>query len=96
MSFGHSTPSMAAQFAVETSAKRLCLIHLSPRYRPITSFPPAGKTVTSADVQALLKTGENAELLRHEAETWVKKAGADCQVHVAEDFMVLEVPQRKP
>ena len=31
VSFGHSTPTMAAEFALKTSVKRLCLFHLSPR-----------------------------------------------------------------
>ena len=33
--FGHSTPAMAVEFAVKIGAKRLCLTHLSPRYKPI-------------------------------------------------------------
>jgi ribonuclease Z len=43
--FGHSTPEMAAKFALESKSKRLCINHLSPRYRPISSIKN-GKIVT--------------------------------------------------
>merc|ERR1712150_42614 len=34
VSHGHSTPDMAAQFAIDANANVLCLTHVSPRYRP--------------------------------------------------------------
>ena len=36
--YGHSTPEMAATFALASKAKRLCINHLSPRYRPLSSI----------------------------------------------------------
>lgn len=32
--YGHSTPDMAVQVALKAKAKRLCLTHLSPRFKP--------------------------------------------------------------
>jgi ribonuclease Z len=40
--YGHSTPEMAANFALAAKAKRLCINHLSPRYRPISSIKSSG------------------------------------------------------
>ena len=42
--YGHSTPEMAAKFAVEAKAKRLCINHLSPRYRPISAAKTGKKS----------------------------------------------------
>ena len=36
--YGHSTPEMAATFALASKAKRLCINHISPRYRPISTI----------------------------------------------------------
>ena len=36
VSFGHSTPSMAADVAYKLNAQHLILSHVSPRYRPIS------------------------------------------------------------
>jgi len=100
VTYGHSTPEMAARFAVKTRVKRLCLFHLSPRYRPST---------TSEDGDAICPPEggqETGEKLKREAEQAVKDLTSGTegrrreglrkpQVYVAEDFMVLEVPPNK-
>jgi len=35
--YGHSTPEMAAAFAASVRAKLLCITHVSPRYKPVSS-----------------------------------------------------------
>jgi len=95
ISFGHSTPEMAAEFALKTGAQKLCLFHLSPRYRPVNSYPPPESgQVSAADVKSL-EQEETGEKLRLEAEQTIRKSGKDCPVYVAEDFMVIELPLNK-
>jgi len=93
LAYGHSTPDMAADFAVKTKARRLCLFHLSPRYRPSSSFGTAAATSEDA---ASLENDETGDKLRREAQAAIDRATppSDCQVYVAEDFMVLEVPSK--
>ena len=71
--YGHSTPSMAAQFAIKVKGRKLCLTHLSPRYKPIS-------LLKSEDT-------ETAHIIWAEAKKYLEENNAkDVQVVVAEDF----------
>ena len=72
--YGHSTPTMAAEFAVKVQAKKLCLNHVSPRYKPMEE----------TDDEAT----ESAKILLLEAEAHLAKVGCQSiEVIVAEDFL---------
>merc|ERR1712223_1399420 len=71
--YGHSTPSMAAKFAIKVKGKKLCLTHLSPRYKPISMVKPE-ETETAHIIFAAAK--------KHLQENNAK----DIQLVVAEDF----------
>ena len=73
--FGHSTPSMAAEVAMETQAKNLILFHVSPRYKPLSL---CDKTSQEED---------SAQILLNEALKHLEDNGrTDVNVIVAEDF----------
>ncbi|TRY61739.1 hypothetical protein TCAL_09257 [Tigriopus californicus] len=76
--YGHSTPKMAAAFAAEINAQRLCLFHVSPRYRPISS-------VTTSENE---EDAENlsAKILLDEAQNHLTKMEFKCGLDIAEDF----------
>lgn len=77
--YGHSTPRMAAAFAVKTKAKKLCLTHVSPRYKPI-----------STDEAKLDEEGDkSAKILLDEAQQFINESASHCEVTVAEDFFEL-------
>ena len=86
---GHSTPDMAAQFAIDANTKMLCLTHVSPRYRPsIESGIEGSQNATTG------KADENylfADILREEAQAYMEEQNKKIEVLVAEDFMVLPV-----
>ena len=72
--FGHSTSSMAAEFAVKVKCRKLCLTHLSPRYKPLSD-------TTANDV-------ESAKIIRNEAQCYLEEnEGQDVKLIVAEDFI---------
>jgi ribonuclease Z len=87
---GHSTPDMAAQFALEAKSRVLCLTHVSPRYRSRSSINIEENTKE----ESTQKSEENylfADLLREEAQAYIDKNNGKIEVLVAEDFMVLPV-----
>ena len=72
--YGHSTPTMAAEFAVKVKARKLCLSHVSPRYKPIE------ETDT--------ETTESVKILLLEAKAYLDKVGCQSiEVIVAKDFL---------
>lgn len=81
---GHSTPAMAADFALKVGAANLCLNHFSPRYKPLSHSKACPEE-------------ESAEKLRLEAETHLAGRLSECRVVAAEDLMVLSVERgRRP
>ena len=77
--YGHSTPAMAAEFAIKVGAKRLCLTHLSPRYLPMSQ---EGKETD----------GKSARIILQEARSYmIENAREEVAVEVAEDFFEIEV-----
>ena len=84
---GHSTPDMAAQFAIDANTGLLCLTHVSPRYRP--SANDAIEEDVSKD--KLSEHSLFADRLKDEAIDYLSKAKAHIEVLVAEDFMVVPV-----
>ena len=89
--YGHSTPSMAAEFAHKVSAAKLCLTHVSPRYRPFKM----GSVVEVDDSVSDAAEGEgktrSAMVLLREARHRLGELGAKCSAFIAEDFYELEV-----
>ena len=86
---GHSTPDMAAQFAIDTKATTLCLTHVSPRYRP-----SAGSEIEEPIKTPTEKKEENnlfAEILKNEAQAYMNQKEQNINVLVAEDFMMIPV-----
>jgi len=77
---GHSTPGMAAAVARACRARRLVLTHFSQRYKP----GPSHQDGDEDDV---------AELKR-QAERALQDSGVE--VTLAEDFLTLPVPLRRP
>ena len=72
--FGHSTSSMAAEFAVKVKCRKLCLTHLSPRYKPLSD-------TTANDV-------ESAKIIKNEAQYYLEENDAKgIKLIVAEDFI---------
>ena len=83
LEYGHSTPSMAAAFAVSVKAKKLCLTHLSPRYKPIEEG--------SGDEHE-----ETAKVLLDEAKAHISKfASTLIAVEVAYDFFEDTIERKK-
>ncbi len=81
--YGHSTPKMAAEFAAAVGAKRLCLTHVSPRYKPISS--------TEVD-----KRDSSAQVLLNEARQYLDELKyTNCEVLIAEDFFELSLEKRQ-
>lgn len=78
--YGHSTPSMAAQMAIEAGAKKLILFHLSPRYKPI------GNDEKDGDV--------TAQIILDEAVKYMANKNANIDVVVAQDFTEVEIPRK--
>ena len=87
--YGHSTPDMAAKFAVLTNAKTLCITHVSPRYRPLCDCSlNSGEELDQKDTITV-------DILRKEAENYIKTVKSKIKVVIAEDFMVLPVKKLK-
>jgi len=84
ISFGHSTPSMAADIALRSNAKQLVLFHVSPRYKPV-----------SLSVDQMKDNDTSASILLQEAEQYVTSNNKHMQVFVAEDFMQLDINRKK-
>ncbi len=79
--YGHSTPDEAAAFAARVRARRLCLTHLSPRYRPISEGD--NREEREGD-------GKSARIILDEAKAYLASKGHDdMEVMVAEDFYEL-------
>jgi len=70
--YGHSTPSMAVDFSVKIKAKKMCLTHLSPRYKPISLSK-------EDDI-------ETAKIILSEAKYCLEQKESKTEVVVAEDF----------
>lgn len=75
MEFGHSTPKMAAEFALKVNARQLCLTHVSPRYKPVS--------------QSNEDDTDSAQKLLNEAVTSL--GDSTCVANVAEDFTEISV-----
>lgn len=77
---GHSTPEMAAAVAKACCARTLVLYHFSQRYKPC----------------ALQKEGDDDDVseLKRQAEDVLRGSGAE--VILAEDFLTLAIPLRRP
>uniref|UniRef100_A0A3P8RYV7 ElaC ribonuclease Z 1 n=1 Tax=Amphiprion percula TaxID=161767 RepID=A0A3P8RYV7_AMPPE len=77
---GHSTPEMAAAVAQACCAQRLVLHHFSQRYKP----------------SSLQKEGDedNVSELQRQAEEALQDSGVE--VILAEDFLSLPIPLRRP
>ena len=86
--YGHSTPDMAAKFAVLTKAKTLCITHVSPRYRPLSVCNENCNEPNQQDTTT-------AEKLKTETERYLKSVNSKIQVVIAEDFLVLPVLRAK-
>ena len=87
---GHSTPEMAATFALEAKTKILCLTHVSPRYRP----KPSTNLSEGIGEESNVNSDESylfADRLKKEAQEYINKVNGNIDVLVAEDFMVLPV-----
>ena len=83
LEYGHSTPSMAAAFAVSVKAKKLCLTHVSPRYKPIEE---------GADDN----NEETAKVLLDEAKAHISKFSTiPIEVKVAYDFFEDTIDRKK-
>ena len=85
--YGHSTPEMAAKFAVLANSNKLCLIHLSPRYRPKLSLE---FEETERDINKSEET-ITSDILKNEAEQYLRTVDSKIEVVVADDFLVLPV-----
>jgi ribonuclease Z len=80
--FGHSTPTMAAEFAFNVKAKLLCLTHVSPRYKPVSEVKDSNKDSKDYSAQVLL----------NEAEAFlVLKSSTTTKVTIVEDFQEEEI-----
>ena len=90
--YGHSTPEMAASFALQAQARKLCITHVSPRYRPASnSVDVSSTTGEPTKKKANHEDGVSADLLKNEAEEFLQNANSGIEVIVAEDFMVVPV-----
>uniref|UniRef100_UPI00358FB73A zinc phosphodiesterase ELAC protein 1 isoform X2 n=1 Tax=Myxine glutinosa TaxID=7769 RepID=UPI00358FB73A len=77
---GHSTPRVAATFAVECHVRRLLLTHFSQRYKPLEP----GEDGASEEAKDVM-------ILKKQAEAVMGKG----TVQLAQDLIVVEVPLRK-
>ena len=84
--YGHSTPEMAANFANLVNAKKLCLTHFSPRYKPHSRI--IDKTQSSLEK---IDAGLSADILKSEADHYLQGIQNKMEVLIAEDFFVLPV-----
>ncbi len=97
--FGHSTPGMAADFAHKIGAKKLCLTHVSPRYKPFQGSQRAddggGGSGSSQAEGTEQRCGDeksqSAKILLDEAQRRLQEIGSMCEVVIAEDFYELPV-----
>ena len=79
--FGHSTPAMAVQVAVECKAAHLVLFHLSARYKPLS--------LCSAE------DPESAGIIEREAKEELSKLNIhEMRITVAEDFSEVLIPKK--
>ena len=70
--YGHSTPSMAAKFAVKVNCRKLLLNHLSPRYKPLSE-------VQDEEI--------SANIIKYEARKYLDENGGEqIKLVVAEDM----------
>ena len=84
--YGHSTPAMAAEFAHKVSAAKLCLTHVSPRYKPFQSAGCEGKESEADEGKS-----RSAKILLDEARERLGELVSACSVFIAEDFYEVEV-----
>ncbi|KAM8886079.1 zinc phosphodiesterase ELAC protein 1 isoform 3-T3 [Spinachia spinachia] len=77
---GHSTPGMAAAVARACGARRLVLHHFSQRYKPCSQRREGDE--------------DDVSELKRQAERALRDSGVE--VTLAEDFLTLPVPLRRP
>ncbi|XP_067087159.1 zinc phosphodiesterase ELAC protein 1 [Osmerus mordax] len=81
---GHSTPSMAAEVARSCGVRRLVLYHFSQRFRPLAARGEGEEGGGREDVGELGRQAEEALL------------GTGIEVTLAEDFLTLPIPLKRP
>ena len=77
---GHSTPSMAAAVARSCEVRRLVLSHFSQRYKPVR----------------LQKDNEEDNILELQIQAEDGLRGTVTEVVLAEDFLTLPIPIKRP
>ena len=85
--YGHSTPEMAAKFALSTNVKKLCITHVSPRYRPLSDY------IVGTNGETSQENAITVEILKTEAEAYLKRNQSKIEVVIAEDFLLLPIPR---
>lgn len=77
---GHSTPSMAAAVARSCEVRRLVLYHFSQRYKPAS----------------LQRDSEEDDVLELQRQAEDALSGTPTEVVLAEDFLTLPIPIKRP
>jgi len=90
--YGHSTPDMAAKFALDAKASTLILTHVSPRYMPF--HQQESETEPKSEKK---ERKETAEILLNEARTFLENNSGNQQVpqvFVAHDFFKFNLTRK--
>jgi ribonuclease Z len=87
--YGHSTPDMAAQMAINVKAKQLVLTHLSPRYKPLSDQEATNENKVNDEDSSSSSSSLSSRILLDEANLFLQENGfqESCHVQVAEDFL---------